>query len=263
MLFIFDMDGVLWRGTEPVPHAAAAVAALRRAGHTIRFLTNNSAPTRSKFISKLANMGIPAVEDEIATSSSACAQYFVAQGWTGATVYVIGRDGIRDELTRVARCRLIEDDSEQADAVVVGIDWTFTYDQMRLAQHHIRGGAHFVCTNRDPTYPVEGGRLVPGAGSLVASVETASGITPFNIGKPNAYSVLMLAELTGTPLDQTVVIGDRLDTDIDAGLAAGARTLLVLTGVTTQAEVDALPEECRPEIVIPDLSFLPAEWIAA
>lgn len=262
MLFIFDMDGVLWRGNEPVPHAANAVAALRRAGHTIRFLTNNSARTRGKFVTKLALMGIPTTEDEVATSSSACALYFVAQGWKGIPVYVIGRDGIRDELTRVARCTLVEDDSEHAEAVVVGIDWDFTYEKMRVAQQHVLRGSHFLCTNRDPTFPVEGGRVVPGAGSLVAAVEAATGRTPFNIGKPNAYSVHLLAEMTGTPLDQTIVVGDRLDTDIDAGLAAGARTLLVMTGVTTPGELEDLPRDRQPELVLPDLSHLPADWTA-
>ncbi len=262
MLFIFDMDGVVWRGDEPVPYAADAVAALRGAGHTVRFLTNNSARTRGRFVSKLKMVGISAVEEEVATSSSACALYFVAQGWEGIPVYAIGRDGLREELAHIARCTFVEDDSEYAEAVVVGIDWDFTYEKLRVAQQHVLRGAHFLCTNRDPTFPVEGGRVVPGAGTIVAAVEVASGRTPINVGKPNAYSIHLLAGETGTPLSETVVIGDRLDTDIDAGLNAGARTLLVMTGVTTQGEVDALPPERRPEIVLPDLSHLPAEWTA-
>ncbi|HEY3268141.1 MAG TPA: HAD-IIA family hydrolase [Armatimonadota bacterium] len=261
MLFIFDMDGVIWRGTEAVPHAAQAVAALRDSGHTVRFLTNNAARRRADYIPRMASVGITASVEEVVTSAVAVGLYFQEQGWQGASVYVIGQSGVRDELTQAARCRLVETDAEPADVVVVGIDWEFTYEMMRVAQQHIMNGAHFVCTNRDPTFPVEGGRFVPGAGSIVSAVEVASGCEPFNIGKPNPYSVQLLSRLTGIPLSETVVIGDRLDTDIDCGIAAGVRTLLVMTGVTTQSEVDALPPEKRPTWTLPNLACLPAGWI--
>lgn len=260
MLFIFDMDGVLYRGSEPVPYAAQAIARLRAAGHTVRFLTNNAARPRPKYIPLLDALGIPATMDDIVTSAYATALHFNANGWGGDTVYVIGEDGVRDELATVAGCRILDSDDEKADAVVVGVDRKFTYDKMRIAQQHLLAGAHFVCTNRDPTFPVENGRVVPGAGSVVAAVATAAGREPFNIGKPNPYSIELLARLTDHDVKDTVVIGDRLDTDISAGMAAGAETVLVLTGVTTQEDADNLMPASRPDWVLPDLSHLPEKW---
>lgn len=260
MLFIFDMDGVLYRGSEPVPYAAQAIARLRAAGHTVRFLTNNAARPRPKYVPLLDHLGIPVTVEDVITSAYATALHFNAQGWNGCSVYVVGEDGVRDELVAVAGCRLLDSDAEKADAVVVGVDRKFTYDKMRIAQQHLLAGAHFICTNRDPTFPVENGRVVPGAGSVVAAVATAAGRDPFNIGKPNPYSIELLARLTDHDIKDTVVIGDRLDTDIAAGMAAGAETVLVLTGVTTKEEADALMPASRPDLTLPDLSHLPEKW---
>jgi 4-nitrophenyl phosphatase len=260
MLFIFDMDGVLYRGNEPVPYAAEAVARLRAAGHTVRFLTNNAARSRPNYIPLLDRMGIPVTVDDVITSAYATALHFNAQKWNGASVYVVGEEGVRNELVSVAGCRLVDTDEEQVDAVVVGVDRKFTYDKLRIAQQNILGGARFICTNRDPTFPVERGRVVPGAGSVVAAVATASGQEPFNVGKPNSYSIELLARMTNHALTDTVVIGDRLDTDIAAGMAAGADTLLVLTGVTTREEADSLMPSNTPDLILDDLSQLPDAW---
>jgi 4-nitrophenyl phosphatase len=260
MLFIFDMDGVLYRGSEPVPYAADAISALRAAGQTVRFLTNNAARPRPKYIPLLHDLGISVTVEDVVTSAYATALHFNAQGWNGCSVYVVGEEGLRDELVGVAGCRLVESDDEPAAAVVVGVDRAFTYDKMRIAQQHLLAGAHFVCTNRDPTFPVENGRVVPGAGSVVAAVATAAGREPFNVGKPNAYSIELLARMTNHRLSDTIVIGDRLDTDIAAGMAAGAETVLVLTGVTTRCEADNLMPSNRPDLVLDDLSHLPEKW---
>ncbi|HEY3413376.1 MAG TPA: HAD-IIA family hydrolase [Armatimonadota bacterium] len=261
MLFIFDMDGVLYRGTEPIPQAAWGVDALRTAGHTVRFLTNNSSRTRARYIPKLADMGIACSMDEIVTSSHILARLLVERGMTGCSAYPVGHDGLREELVDVAQCRLIAGDGPRADVVAVGIDREFTYDKMRIAQHHLLGGARFFSTNRDSTFPVEGGILVPGAGSIVAAIATASSKEPENVGKPNPLGTALVCRLCGIPPEETVVIGDRLDTDIEAGRAAGVKTLLVLTGVTSREEGEAAPSHQRPDMIIPDLSQLPEEWI--
>lgn len=261
MLFIFDMDGVLYRGKEPIPHAAWGVDALRSAGHTVRFLTNNSSRTRARYIPKLADLGIACSMDEIVTSSHILARLLVERGLKGSTVYALGHDGLRDELVDVAQCRLIAGDGARADVVAVGIDREFTYDKMRIAQHHLLFGAQFFSTNRDSTFPVEGGILVPGAGSIVAAVATASSKEPENVGKPNPLGTELVCRLCGIPPAETVVIGDRLDTDIEAGKAAGVKTVLVLTGVTTRAEGEAAPSHQKADLIIDDLSRLPEDWI--
>lgn len=261
MLFIFDMDGVLYRGQEPILHAAWAVDALRTAGHTVRFLTNNSGRPRAHYIPKLADLGISCTMDEIVTSSHILARILVERGLKGSTVYPVGHDGLSGELVDTAGCRLVAGDGGRADIVAVGVDRDFTYEKMRIAQHHILRGAKFFSTNRDSTFPLEGGRLVPGAGSIVAAIATAASAEPENVGKPNPLGTELVARLAGIPLSETVVIGDRLDTDIEAGVAAGAKTVLVLTGVTSQAEGANAPPSQKADLIIPDLSFLPAEWV--
>jgi len=261
MLFIFDMDGVLYRGKEPVPNAAWGVDALRKAGHTVRFLTNNSARPRSRYIPKLAGLDISCTMDEIITSSHILARLLVERGLEGASVYALGHDGLYEELSQTAGCRISGGESEPVDAVAVGIDRDFSYFKMRIAQFQIMHGAKFFCTNRDSTFPREGGTLVPGAGAVVAAVATASGVEPENVGKPNPLGVTLVAKLAGFPLEETIVVGDRLDTDIEAGVAAGVKSVLVLTGVTSAEEAVAAPPSQRADLIIPDMSFFPEEWI--
>jgi 4-nitrophenyl phosphatase len=261
MLFIFDMDGVLYRGKAPIPHAAEAIATLREAGHTVRFLTNNAWRPRAEYIPFLAGMDISCTMDEIITSAHLLARHFVDIGLGGRTVHVVGGEGLREELKTVAKCHLIVGEDPPADAVAVGIDREFTYDRMRIALLHIQRGARFFSTNRDATFPVEGGAIVPGAGSIVAAIATAASCEPLNIGKPNPLGTILVAKLAGVPISETVVIGDRLDTDIAAGVAAGVMTVMVLTGVNTRDEAMAAPPEQTPGIIIEDLSCLPKDWI--
>jgi phosphoglycolate/pyridoxal phosphate phosphatase family enzyme len=260
MLFIFDMDGVLYRGSAPVPHAADAIHKLRRAGHSVCFLTNNARRTRPAYIPLLAGMGIEAGVDEVITSGYLAALYFLEQGWEGAGVYIVGEGGLVEEMRHTAHCHIIEGLEPQALCVVAGIDRQFTYEKMLVAQQHILGGAHWVATNRDPTFPVEGGKVVPGAGSIVAAISTACGREPLVVGKPNPYAVELTARRAGFPMSEVVVVGDRQDTDIDAGNAAGALTVMVLTGVTSPEEAAAIKPPHRADITIPDLSHLPREW---
>jgi 4-nitrophenyl phosphatase len=263
MLFIFDMDGVLYRGEAPIPHAAEAIRVLRQAGHSIRFLTNNAGRPRPAYVPKLAAMGIDITSGEVVTSSHLAALYFLEQGWGGTDVYVVGEAGLTEEMSQTAGCRLLKDLEPPAFAVIAGIDRHFTYHKLLLAQQHILHGAKWIATNCDPTFPVEGGNIVPGGGSIVAAITAAAGREPFVVGKPNPFSVELTAREAGVALSETVVIGDRQDTDIDAGNAAGAMTVMVLTGVTTPEEASAVPDGERADLTIPDLSHLPAEWTRA
>ncbi len=256
-LYIFDLDGVIYRGDSVLPFAADALAALRGAGASIFFLTNNSTQTRESFRAKIEGMGIPVLPGEIMTSAYAAALYFQEQHLAGATAYVVGEEGVVDELSRVGvRVQQGEDREGPTDAVVVGLDREFTYRKLWHAQQAILAGALFIATNGDLTYPVEGGQLIPGGGSLVAAVQAASGVEPTVIGKPESYALLKILDLAGATPAETTMVGDRLDTDILAGRRMGFRTVLVLTGVTGQDDVDNAPPEMRPDNVIPDLSYL-------
>ncbi|MBI3947806.1 MAG: HAD-IIA family hydrolase [Armatimonadetes bacterium] len=257
-VYIFDLDGVIYRGDAVLPFAADAVARLRAAGATPFFLTNNATRTRGSFARKLATMGIPTAPDEIMTSAYATALYFREQGLGGTTAYVVGEEGIRTELASVG-VRVLADgcDDGRAESVVVGLDRDFTYHKLYCAQQAILAGARFIATNGDLTYPVEGGRVIPGGGALVAAVRAATSVEPILIGKPELYALRKILEITGAAPGETTLVGDRLDTDILAGRRIGMRTVLVLTGVTTAAEAERAPADARPDVVIPDLSHLP------
>lgn len=245
---MLDLDGVLWRGKEPIPGSADAVAALRDAGHRVAFLTNNSFSSVAELAEKLAAMGVPAEPDEICNSAQAAAGLVES----GATAYVVGGPGIREALE--ARGVTVVDGGTPADAVVVGFDPNFDYDKLRAAFEAVQGGARLIGTNSDPTYPTVGGE-VPGGGSIVASVEYATGKKAEIAGKPNEPSARLLADRLG-PISW--VIGDRSDTDGAMATAVGANFGLVLSGHTDSA--DGL--DPAPAAVAADLSAIVAELTA-
>lgn len=228
-LYILDLDGTLYRGRDPIPGAGDTVAELKRRGALVRFLTNNSSQTPEAQSAKLTQMGIDAWPHEIATSAIGAAQYLKDAKLGSA--FVVGEPG----LVAVLEDAGIETKGEVNEAVVVGICRDFTYDLMNQAMQRIRHGARFIATNPDATYPLEGDRQIPGAGAVVAAIQTCTGETPVVIGKPNPYLVRMLMTQTGVGPEDTIVVGDRVETDMLAGRAAGCDTLIVLTGVTKEA----------------------------
>jgi phosphoglycolate/pyridoxal phosphate phosphatase family enzyme len=257
MLFIFDLDGVIYAGKTALPYAVETVAKLEDEGHSVYYLTNNSALSREGYRIKLGGMGIDAPTDRIMTSAFATALHLKDAGARGAAVLAIGQEGLFEELKAVG-LRLIEPTPEaKAEYVVVGIDRQFSYAKLLAAQQAILSGAQFLATNRDPIYPLEGGRVEPGSGSIVAAVETASKTKPEVIGKPNATSAKLVMERAGFAPDQTVIVGDRTDTDIACGIAAGTHTVLMLTGTMKREEALSLPREQQPELILDDLSGLP------
>ncbi len=243
-LYAFDLDGVLFRGSDPISGAIEAIQALRETRAHIRFLTNNSSYTRVQHAEKLSSLGFQADAAEVVSSASVAANLLSEQ-----TVYVVGEPGLHEEL-RSEGCRIVT--QEDAGWVVVGIKWNVTYDDIDEAQWRIRSGAKFLATNLDATYPLEGGRLRPGAGSIVAAVATAAGKTPDVVaGKPSPKMILpLLAELSLHP-DEALIVGDRVDTDVACARAAGCDSLLVLSGVTTNISADARP---RPTYVLPSVA---------
>ncbi len=139
---------------------------------------------------------------------------------------------------------------------MVGLDRSFTYDKLARAQDAILGGARFVATNEDATFPLEGDRVAPGAGSIVAAVKTATSVTPFVVGKPETYAFHKILDIAGVAPERCIVIGDRLDTDIVVGNRSGAQTVLVCTGISSREDGESALGECRPDRIIDTLAEL-------
>ncbi len=257
MLYVFDLDGVLYRMNDPVPGAAEALERLRGRGDGVRFLTNNSSRTRLDYAQKLTSMGIAALEEEVMTSAYALGRLFQQWGDAGKSVYIIGEVGLVTELESAGMRTVPYEEDKWIDFVVVGWDRQFTYRKLADAHLAVASGARFIATNRDPTYPDAGGRTLPGSGSLVASLVTCSGKEPLTIGKPERYTLELLLKSAGVSPQECTVVGDRLDTDIALGKNVGTKTALVLTGVHTRADVDAAPPSLRPDYVWESLAALP------
>jgi 4-nitrophenyl phosphatase len=249
--FIFDMDGVFYRGERPLPGARELLPALRTAGLSYILLTNNATLTPEDVARKLARMGVAAPPDAIVTSAGATAEYLREQHPEGGGVYVIGEAALVSMVSAVPGYRL---DGWQPDYVVVGLDRQFNYDAMQRACSAIRRGANFIATNSDATLPVEAGELWPGAGSIIASIRTCCGVEPLVIGKPSVYMADMALKKLELSADRVLCVGDRLDTDILFGARAGLPTGLVLTGVSSRSDIpDAA---AAPDHVFEDLPHM-------
>jgi 4-nitrophenyl phosphatase len=248
--FVFDMDGVIYRGHEVVPGAAEFIANLRQAAIPFVYLTNNSSTPPDKVAIRLTEMGIPATASEVLTSADVTAAE-VSRAVTGRQALVVGEEGIRSALIRNGFA-LVEDHRE-ADVVVVGIDRQTTYARLREAALAIRRGAPFFATNTDRTLPTEAG-LVPGAGAIVGFLEIATDIRPTVFGKPSPGIFRYALRALGTDPESTATIGDRSETDILGGQRAGVRTIAVLSGAGTTEDFAAM--QPPPDWIFPSLAEL-------
>jgi 4-nitrophenyl phosphatase len=247
---VMDMDGVLWRGDEALPGLQAWFDFLRERRLPFALATNNSSKSPDAYVAKLARMGVNHVpESSIITSGTATAVYMQARYPAGVPVHVLGGSGLK-QVIAAAGYPLVE---AGARVVVAGIDFELTYEKLKRAALCIRAGADFIGTNPDVTYPSPEG-LVPGAGSVIAALAAASERQPVIIGKPNAPIFEGALALLGTSADHTLMIGDRLSTDISGAQVVGLWTALVLTGVSTREEAGSLPKP--PDGVYDDLPAL-------
>lgn len=245
---LFDLDGVLFRGDETIAGATATASALRDAGARMVFLTNNSSRTPDQVADKLRSHGIEARPSEVVTSALATADLLAARG--GGTAFVVGQDGIRRALS-AAGLELVDGEPDRADWVVVGVDTEVTYAKLRTACLLVQRGARLIATNPDRSLPVRGS-VWPGAGALLAVVTETTGATAEVVGKP--FAPLFEAALRRAGGGVPLVIGDRLDTDIAGAALLGWDSLLVLSGVTTHAEIAGSPY--APTFVADDVSVL-------
>lgn len=248
---VADMDGVLWRGDTALPGAAAFFQHIQGKLPYV-FATNNSTKTVETYIQKLSRFGIPAQPEQIITSAVATASYLAKEYTDGATVYAVGEHGIQYEL-QSRGFRLIAGREQPPALVVVGLSRQFTYETLHNAIHHIRNGARFIGTNADTTFPIPEG-FAPGAGSIIAAIEAGAGVIPEIIGKPAAPMFQIALSRLGISAAQTLMIGDRLETDIQGAAALGMKTALVLSGVAS--ETDIIHSTVQPNVVYRDLEAL-------
>jgi len=239
--WVLDLDGVVWLGDEPIPGAAGAVARLRARGERVLFATNNSAALLSDQEAKLERFGVPARGD-VLTSAQAAARLVEP----GERALVCGGPGIAEALGRRGATPVRDGD---ADAVVVGFHRDFDYERLRIAVRAIQRGARLIATNDDATYPTPDGPI-PGGGAIAAAVAYASGVRPVVAGKPHAPMADLVRAGGG---DDGTVVGDRPETDGAFARVLGYRFALVLTGVTSEAD---LPVEPAPDTVAPSLAAL-------
>jgi 4-nitrophenyl phosphatase len=256
---ICDMDGVLWRGNSPLPGLPELVSLLEDRSMEYVWVTNNSSRTPEEYVQKLAGMGIQTTAEHILTAAVATARH-VADRHPGATVFAIGGNGVRAALLAEGLTYRGELDVNKVDVVVVGWDQQLTWQKLATATRLILGGATFIGTNPDRTFPLESS-LAPGNGAQTAALEAATGIAPLVIGKPAPPLYQQALARMGTAPDATLVIGDRLDTDILGGVRLGMPTALVLSGVAQRDELTDSP--IRPTAVFEDLAALIKVWRAA
>jgi len=272
VLLLVDLDGVVYRASEAVPGVGPALAARAALGDDVVYVTNNAMHYHGEYAARLAGHGAPVGPNCVVTSALASALYVRDRLPSVRRVLAVGAGGLERELRETgfdvvtagyAATRMAQEGIDgwvaagQPDAVVVGLDPQLTYLRIAAAADCVRAGAILVATNRDPMYPTERG-FRPGAGSVVAAIETASRTTArVTIGKPEPFLLRAGAALVGGDLLTAVMIGDAL-TDIAAGRAVGARTILMLTGVTTRAMADALPEAGKPTRIAADAAGLAA-----
>ena len=260
-LVIFDLDGVVYRGDEPIPGAADLVAWLHERRVAVRFATNNSMVARGGYVDRLGAMGIPTTEAEIVTSSSATVDHLRRHAPGVHRVLAIGASGMQEELTAAGLDADMARDVapsapgaalEQAyDAVIVGLDPTLSYDALAAGMSAVLGGARLIATNADSRYPTPTGFL-PGAGAIVAALATATGVRAEVIGKPEPAMFEAILESTGIPGHEAVVIGDNPASDVVGARRAGCAAILVMTGVADADLVAQLAGDAVPHAVARD-----------
>lgn len=246
---ILDMDGVLWRDSQPLGNLPDIFERIDKLGWKVCLATNNSTASIEEYLLKIGSLGVNLQPQQVITSSLATAHYLCRRYPSGGKVYIIGETGLIQALEE----RGYTQSEEDALAVVVGFDRQVTYEKLCRATLLIRSGLPFIATNSDKTYPTPQG-LAPGAGAILSALETATDIKPHVVGKPAPELYQVALERMGADVETTLVVGDRLETDIAGAQALGCLTALVLTGVTSNQEAHAWRP--APDWIADDLTNL-------
>jgi 4-nitrophenyl phosphatase len=251
---ILDMDGVLWKDETPIGDLTFVFSRIWARGLKLTLATNNATKTVEEYLDKLRKFGVMLEPRQIVTSSEATAQHLAGTFPQKGAVFVIGEYGIIAALRAKGFTPIIDpDDDRPVVAVVAGIDRMVTYHKLRRATLHIRVGVPFYGTNGDKTFPTPFG-LVPGAGAILAALEAATDVKPVVIGKPAPFMFELCTERMGLGNDEVLIVGDRLETDIAGGQAMGAKTALVLSGVSHRDQASAW----KPDLIADNLTELVA-----
>jgi len=252
--YIFDLDGTVYLSERLIPRADEVVAGLRRQGGRVAFLSNKAIQTRETYAAKLNRLGIPVRTDDVINSSLVTARC-LAQEAPSARIYVVGERSLVEELQRAGLRPAA--DPLRTDFVILSFDRTFHYGKLHFAYIAVMHGARIWATNADRTCPFEEGQ-VPDAASVIGAVEACTGAKVERVlGKPSPDIMRVAAEQMGVPLAECIMVGDRLETDMVMGRAAGAATALVLTGVTTHEALAA--SDVRPDFVLDSVADM-LEW---
>ena len=251
---ILDMDGVLYRGKEPMPRLQEFFTFLREQRIHVMLMTNNATRTPQERAVQLASMGAKVSTAEILVSGQAVARYLRRDYPAGTRVHVFGMPALRQAL--IEEGFIIADDDVKV--VVVSVDREVNFEKIKIASRLIQGGARFLATNLDPNIPSEDG-LLPGTGAMVAMLAAASGVTPTGIGKPEPIMYELAMAQMDARLETTAAVGDRVMTDIVGGKRAGLTTICVLSGASDRAEAEA----AGADFIFDDIGHLLDAWRAA
>jgi len=248
-----DMDGVLWRGDRAMPGLIEFFSFLRE--HKVRFIlaTNNATRTAAQYTEKLAEFGVRVSEAEILPSCDVVSDYLKTIAPPGTRVFVVGEAALADSIH--ARGFVVND--TEAEIVVAGLDRQATFAKLAQATRLIRRGARFIGTNPDKTWPGEN-EIMPGAGAILAFLEAATEVKPLIVSKPEPIMFQQAMARMGSQAETTVMIGDRLETDILGGQRAGLKTILVLSGVSAEADIEQMG--VRPDWIFRDIGELTQVW---
>jgi 4-nitrophenyl phosphatase len=241
---ILDMDGVLWKGDIPIGDLPIIFTRIHEHGIKIAFATNNSSQTPGQYVERLTRFGVRIEPWQVITSALGVADLLSKTLLPGASLFAIGGPGVMQALREKGFTILSPDNADRAQAVVFGIDFQINFEKMREATLLVRKGIPFYATNPDKTFPTPRGEI-PGSGAWLSVIVTATGVEPVFAGKPSPYLLDLARQRLGTSPDETLVVGDRLETDIAGGRAAGYPVALVLSGVTTKEQAEAWRPKLR------------------
>jgi len=247
--FIFDMDGVLWRDDQPIGNLPAIFARINDRGWKVTLATNNATLSVEQYLKKLKRLGVTLEAEQIVNSAQAAGHYLSSRFPLGGSIYIIGEEGLLQTLRDYG----FQQAEEHVLAVVAGLDRQLTYEKLSKATQMIRSGALFIGTNPDRTFPTPSG-LIPGAGAIVVALEAASDVKPIIVGKPSPEMYCVALERMGTTAADTLVVGDRLETDIAGAQNIGCLSALVLSGVSTLEAAQSWKPS--PDWIGPDLTAL-------
>ena len=250
---ILDMDGVIWRSDAPIGDLPQIFKRIEARGLKYVFATNNGTKTTEQYVATLEKLGVRVSTQQVVTSALGVAHMLAQKFPRGTKAFMIGESGIKESLEEKGFEILSLERAQEAQVVVMGIDREITFDKAREATLLVRRGVPFYATNPDKTFPTPRGEI-PGAGAWISVITTATGVEPVYAGKPFPFMIELSLERIGAKKEETLVVGDRLETDIAAGQAVGCPCALVLSGVSTREEAERW--EPKIDIIADDLASL-------